>query len=105
MPDFMFVYHGGSRPETEAAQKDSMARWGAWMEKNGPALKDPGNPVGMSKTVSAGGVADNGGANPTSGYSIVTADSMDAAVEMARTNPMIADGGSVEVAELFEIEM
>ena len=50
MPDFIFVYHGGKAPESEAEQKDAMARWGAWMGTNGPALKDPGNPVGMSKT-------------------------------------------------------
>ncbi len=105
MPDFMFVYHGGGMPETEAEQAAAMARWGEWMETNGPSLKDPGNPVGMSKTVSADGVADNGGSNPTSGYTIVTADSMDAALEMAKTNPMIADGGSVEVAEIHVIEM
>lgn len=105
MPDFMFIYHGGKAPETEADQRDAMARWGAWMQANGPALKDPGNPVGMSKTVSASGVADDGGANPTSGYTIVTADNMDSAIEMAKSSPMIADGGSVEVAEIHHIEM
>lgn len=105
MPDFMFVYHGGAVPEGEQAQQDAMVRWGAWMQTNGPALKDPGNPVGSSKTVSSDGVADNGGPNPVSGYTIVTADDIDAAVEMARTSPMIADGGSVEVAEIHVIDM
>ncbi len=105
MPDFIFVYHGGKAPESEAEQKDAMARWGAWMGTNGPALKDPGNPVGMSKTVSASGVSDNGGSNPASGYTIVSADDMDSALEMAKSNPMVADGGSVEVAEIYPIEM
>ena len=105
MPDFMFVYHGGKAPEGEAAQKETMARWGAWMQANGAALKDPGNPVGMSKTVSSGGVADNGGANPVSGYTIVTAADMDGALAMAKSNPMVADGGSVEVAEIHPIAM
>ena len=105
MPDFVFIYHGGKAPESEAEQKDVMARWGAWMQANGAALKDPGNPVGMSKTVSASGVADNGGANPASGYTIITAADMDAALGMAKTNPMVADGGSVEVAEIHPIEM
>ena len=41
-----------------------MAAWGKWMEDNSSALKDPGNPVGPSKTVSPSGVADGGGANP-----------------------------------------
>ena len=59
----------------------------------------------LPKTVSAKGVADNGGANPTSGYTIVKADNIEAACEMANTNPMVADGGSVEVAEIHVIEM
>ena len=105
MPDFLFVYHGGKQPETQAEIDDVMGRWGSWMQTNAAALKDPGNPVGMSKTVSAQGVADDGGANPTGGYTIVTADDMDAALEMAKTNPMIADGGSGEVAEIHVIEM
>jgi len=105
MSDFLFVYHGGKQPEGQAEIDDMMGRWGAWMKANGPALKDPGNPVGMSKTVSADGVADNGGANPAGGYTIITAESMDAAVEIAKTNPMVADGGSVEIAEIHVIEM
>lgn len=67
-----------------------------------PRLVEPGNPVGMSKTVSASGVADNGGANPTSGYTIVSADDIDAACEIAKSNPMVVDGsGSVEIAEII----
>ena len=105
MPDFLFVYHGGNQPESQAEIDDVMARWGAWMQTNGPSLKDPGNPVGVSKTVTSDGVTDNGGANPAGGYTIVTAEDMDAALEMAKTNPMVADGGSVEVAEIHVVEM
>lgn len=104
MPDFIFAYHGGGRPETEEEGAKVMAAWQAWFEGMGAAVRQPGNPVGMSKTVSAGGVADNGGANPLSGYSVVSAASMDAACEMAKGCPMVADGsGSVEVAEIIEM--
>ena len=105
MPDFIFVYHGGTTPGTQEEIDATMARWGKWMEDNGPSLVNPGNPVGMSKTVSASGVADDGGANPVSGYTIVKADDIDAACEMAKSNPIIQDGGSVEVAEVHVIEM
>lgn len=105
MPDFMFVYHGGKAPEDEAEQQEAMARWGEWMQTHEAALTDPGNPVGMSKTVSSGGVADNGGSNPVSGYTIVKADTMETALDMARTSPIIAEGGSIEVAEIIPVEM
>ncbi|MDU9004132.1 YciI family protein [Sedimentitalea todarodis] len=101
MPNFLFVYHGGSMPESQEEIDKTMAAWGKWMEDNGSNLVEPGNPVGMSKTVSASGVADNGGANPASGYSVISADDIDAACAIAKSNPMIVDGsGSVEIAEI-----
>lgn len=103
MADFIYVYHGGKRPDTPEEGEKVMAAWQAWMGGMGDKLKNPGNPVGMSKTVHGGGVDDNGGANPVSGFTIVSADSFDEAVDMAKGCPIMDDGGSVEVAELFEM--
>jgi len=105
MPDFMFIYHGGGKPEGAAEIDRAMKAWGQWMGTHGPSFTDPGNPVGMSKTVTLSGVEDHGGANPTTGYTIVKADSIEAACEIARSNPIVMDGGSVEVAEILPIEM
>jgi len=100
----MFIYHGGGMPETEEAQAQAMADWGAWYEGMGPAVLHGGGPAGMSKTVSADGVADNGGANPVSGLTLVEAADQDAACEMAKGCPIVKDGsGSVEVAELIQM--
>lgn len=106
MPQYLFVYHGGTTPTDPAEIEATMAAWGAWFQNIGPALEIPGNPVGQSHTVSAGGVADNGGPNPASGFTVVKADSIEAATEMAKGCPMVVNGsGSVEVAEIHEIEM
>jgi len=104
MPQFIFAYHGGKSPETPEEGKQVMAEWQAWMGGMGDALVEGGNPVGLSKTVSPSGVADDGGSNPVSGYSVVSAASIDAATEMAKGCPMVVSGnGSVEVAELLEM--
>lgn len=103
MSKFIFVYHGGKAPSDPAEQERVMAAWGAWMGSLGNALVDGGAPVGLSKTVSSAGVADNGGSNPVSGYSIVEAADQDAAAGMARTCPILDDGGSVEVAEILSM--
>ena len=102
MPKFVFAYHGGKKPESPEEGAQVMAAWSAWFEKLGGAVVDPGNPVSISKTVSAAGVADNGGANPLSGYSIVNADNIEAAIEMAKGCPIL-DAGSVEVAEAMDM--
>lgn len=104
MPDFLYVYHGGKRPETPEEGERVMAQWGAWFEGMGADVLQPGNPVGQSYTVSAAGTVADGGANPVSGYSVVRADSMEAALKHAENCPMVTDGsGSVEVTEIIEM--
>lgn len=100
MAKFVYVYHGGSTPQSEAEGKAVMDAWMAWFGSLGAAVVDGGAPLGMSKTVSAKGVVDNGGANPASGYSIIEAADMAAAVTMAKGCPILSDAnGSVEIAE------
>lgn len=105
MPDYLFVYHGGSIPETEEESKKAMAAWGAWFGSIEAAIKDPGNPIGASSTVTAQGITPGGGANPASGYTIVTANDRPAAEALAKECPILGEGGSVEVAEIVPIEM
>jgi len=104
MPQFLFTYHGGHTPESPEEVEKVMAEWGAWFGDMGDALAVPGAPVGMSSTVSASGVAEGGGANPVSGYTVVNADNMDGATAMAKGCPMVKNGsGSVEVSEVIEM--
>ena len=101
MPYFLFAYNGGKMLETEAETEAKIARWQGWFDKISAAIVDPGNPIGEARTVSDTGIVDDGGANPISGYSIVIADNIDAAVAMARDCPIIGSG-TVEVAEPYE---
>ena len=103
MTKFVFAYHGGKAPESPEEGAKVMAAWQAWFGTMGDAIVDGGNPVGPSKTVSADGVADNGGSNPLSGYTLIDAADIDAAVEHAKGCPILQDGGSVEVAEAIDM--
>lgn len=102
MSEFIFAYHGGKKPESEAEGAALMKRWQDWMESNQASFVSPGNPVGMSKTVTSSGVEDNGGSNPLSGYSVVRADTIEAAMAIASTCPHL-DMGTIEVAELLQM--
>jgi hypothetical protein len=81
-----------------------MAKWKAWMGGLGDAVVNPGMPFGKTKTVSAGGVSEAGGAKRLTGYSIVKAGSLDAAVAMAKDCPHLAHG-TVDVAEVMDMKM
>ena len=84
MPDYVFAYHGGGKPATKEEGDKAMAAWMAWFEKMGPAVVDGGKPVGKSYTMSRSGVTEDGGANPISGYSVVRAKDIAAALELAK---------------------
>jgi hypothetical protein len=106
MAKYVYVFHGGGVPDSEEERNAQMAKWGQWFGELGPAIVDPGAPVGQSRTVSNGGsVSDDGGANPVSGYTVIQADSFDDATEKAKGCPILGGGGSVEVAEVLEIQM
>ena len=102
MPKFLYVYHGQpSSPPSEAEMAEIMKAWTAWFEKLGKAVVDGGAPTGEARTVSAKGIAQGGGANPASGYSLIEAKDMDAACEMAKGCPMVPGGGHVEVCQIM----
>ena len=41
--------------------------------------------------------------NPVSGYTIIAAESLDGAIEMAKGCPILEGGGSIEVCETFSM--
>ena len=103
MPNYIIAYHGGKKPESPEEGAKHMAKWQAWVDGLGDAAVNPGTPLGKSKIVSSAGVSDDGGSNPLSGFSIVKADSMDAALEMAKACPFLETGGTLEVAEVMKM--
>jgi hypothetical protein len=100
---YVIAYRGGRKFSTPHEGADYMARWKSWMGGLGEAMVDPGMPLGAGKAVSAAGVTDRG-ADLLTGFSLVSADSLDAALQMARGCPHL-DHGTIEVAEVMEMKM
>ncbi len=107
MTRFLLIYKAETSqvPDTPEARDEAMAAWGAWMEKAGPHIVDPGNPVGKSWTVTGSGASEGGNTPPIMGYSILDCDSMEAACALAADNPMVLGGGQIEVTPIVPIEM
>ena len=102
MPNYIIAYHGGKQPESPEEGAKQQAKWKAWVGGLGDAVVNPGTPLGTSKTVSSEAVSDGGGPNSLTGFSMVKADSMNAALEMAKACPFL-DIGTIEVAEVKEM--
>lgn len=105
MATFLLLYTGGSQPEGEAEQKAVMDAWTAWFTKLGAAVVDGGNPfTPMAKHIQSNGtVMDGPIGTMATGYSLIKADSLDQAVEMASGCPQLQSNGQITVYETFPV--
>jgi len=105
MNDYVLLYSGGSMPETPEEQAQVMKAWTDWMGELGEALKDGGNPfTPAAKTIATdSSVTEGPVGTPASGYSIIRADSLDRAVEMAKGCPVLQGGAKISVYETFAV--
>ena len=110
MTKFMLLYRGDATPREEMTEEQGAEvtrQWAAWIEKHGSGLSDIGTPF-MGGRASVGG--DGRDQEPVSlnGYTIVEAESLEAAKGFCDGHPFL-DGGSpefaVDVYELTPIEM
>src|SRR5215510_1073367 len=89
----------GSTPEQ---QKKGMDAWMKWMEKNKKSIVEGGAPLGKTKRVDATGASNT--KNGVGGYSIVQAQSHDAAakrVGKAHADVQMRPGGWIEIVEIM----
>ncbi len=103
MPKFILAYHGGKRFDTREEGAAHMKKWNAWNSGMGDKVIEPGLYFGMSKTVNAQGVADDGGPNPLSGIAIIEVEKIEDALEIAKDCPHCDIGGTIEVAQIMEM--
>jgi hypothetical protein len=103
MAKYLLAFKGGSMPETPEAQAQVMKAWETWFTSIGAAVADPGNPSSISRTIGANGTVGPQGPASLSGYTILSADSLDAAVVLSRSCPVLAGGASIEVIETFDV--
>ena len=106
MGKFVVLYTGGmgmgASPEE---QQKIMAEWGAWYETLGANIVDGGAPFGAAKHLPSTGVIADGplGDTPATGYTIISADSIDAAAAACSAHPHLNHGGQVEVFEYIDM--
>ena len=97
MAKFVFSFRV---PSGYAPHAGTAAEWQAWFGGLGPALVDVGHAV--TDYASLGEVGGSG--SRVVGYSVVSADDMDAALAIAKGCPALQAGGGVEVGTVMEVD-
>lgn len=102
MANYLLAYTGGGMAQTESEREAAMAAWGGWFQKLGSAVVEAGNPVGASTSVTASG-AGGAAASGLTGYSVISAESLEAAAALTQDCPVLANGGKVDVYETIPV--
>lgn len=105
MANYLFVYHGGGTPESPEEQAKAMQAWTDWLGGLGSAVVDGGNPASQSRSLSGDGKVSDGASDPITGYSVVRADSLDKAIDLARGCPIFHGPrpARIEVVETLDV--
>jgi hypothetical protein len=103
MPNFMIAYHGGDQPASEEEGMAQMEKWKAWVAGLGAAVSNPGTPLMKTKIVTSSDVQDETNPDALKGYAVVAADDMDAAIEIAKSDPFLETNGTLRVSQMMEM--
>jgi hypothetical protein len=89
--------------DRRAKEREGMAAWKAWIEKNQAVIVAMGGPVGKTKKVTPRGTED--ASNNIGAFMVVRADSHDAAAKLFEKHPhyTIFPGDSVEIMPVLPI--
>ncbi|GAB4366087.1 MAG: hypothetical protein Kow0042_05780 [Calditrichia bacterium] len=103
MPRYLIVYLGGGQPSSPEEGKKNFSKYMEWLSSLGEMAISPANPLKNTHIISPEGTVTPGSKTAMSGYTIIKADSMDAALKIARACPFLEVGGSLEVSEMVEM--
>ncbi len=87
----------------QALEAKGMKAWGDWVATHAKVIADHGGPLGKTKRVARNGISDV--RNSMAGYTIVEAESHEAAARLFENHPhfTIFPGDSVEIMERLPI--
>jgi hypothetical protein len=92
-------------PEADrrAKEREGMAAWKAWVEKNQSVIVAMGGPLGKTKKASQAGIDDT--SNLMAAFTVVRADSHEAAAKLFDKHPHFAifPGDAVEIMPVLPI--
>ena len=103
MAQYIITYLGGDQPSSPEEGKQHFAKYKEWLSSLGDSAVSPANPLKDTNTVNSDRTVTTGSTTSMSGFTIIKADSMEAALLIAKACPFLDIGGSLEVSELMQM--
>ncbi len=103
MPQYIITYLGTPKSSTPEENQQQMLKYRDWLTSLGDSAISPANPLKNTNTVNSDGSVTSGGTSTMSGFTIIEADSEEAALIIAKACPYLDVGGFLEVSELMQM--
>ena len=103
MAQYIMTYLGGDQPGSKEESQQYFAKYQAWLSSLGDSAISPMNPIKNTNTVNPDGSIVAQSTTLMSGYTTIEAESMEAALAIAKACPFLEVNGSLEVSELIKM--
>ena len=104
MPQFGLLYIGEPQFSSEEEGQAHFQRYMSWLNGLGDAVVNRGIPMGPPTRVTADGLSSDERVDRVAGLTIVEAEDMEAAIEIAKACPYI-EVAALDVVQIFEMNM
>lgn len=104
MAQFGLLYVGEPQFSSPEEGQSNAQRYMEWLNGLGDAVVNRGIPMGPPTRVTADGLSSEARPDRLTGLTIVEADDMDAAIDMAKACPYI-EVAALDVVQIFEMNM
>ena len=109
MSEFVFLYRGGEMPASPEQRQEILQRWTVWMKSLAESghLIDRGQALERSGKIVRAGKTDGPFAETKEvigGFTLIRADDLAQAAELAKGCPILARGGDVEVRPVLHFD-
>ena len=102
MTKYIIAYLGGNKPASPKEAQQHMSEYRDWLSALGSSAISPANPLKNTHTLKADSVTPTS-TTSMSGFTIIEAGSMEAALAIAKDCPFLNLGGTLEVSELVKM--
>ena len=103
MPQYVITYLGGNQPSNPEEGKKHFVKYKEWLSSLGEKTVSPMNPFKDTHTINSDASVTAESKTYMSGFTIIEADSMEAALTVAKACPFLEIGGTLEVSELIQM--
>lgn len=103
MAKFMITYLAGDQPDTAEQGQQHFAKYQAWLKSHASAMISPANPLKNTCLIQADGSVSQQSETGMSGFTLIEADSIEIALEIAQACPFLEINGRLEVSQIIDM--